>query len=80
MKAVYLPATFILLVVGLILIILLSLNAKLSQLERPKSKEAYIPIVLDQDNVILIHGVDTIYMNFEGAYKLQDEYIIYVTQ
>lgn len=80
LNATWIPALFILLVIGLLLIVLLSLNKRLDYKEQSKVMQAYIPVLVDDHEVLLIRGSDTISLKLENAHELQDEFVVYVTQ
>lgn len=80
LKVITIPTLFIFLVLGLLIVILLSLNSKIEYREPKKEMQAYVPVLVDDHEVLLIRGTDTISLKLENAARLQEEYVIYVTQ
>lgn len=68
---------------GLTLIILISsiiLIERYQHSKSIKSKQSYIPIVIDSSKVALIHGQDTIYLYMDNAAILQEVPVLYLEQ
>ena len=63
------------------LILFLSGMILIEWIHRPiRTKQVYIPVVIDSSKVALIHGQDTIYLYMDNAAILQEVPVLYLEQ
>ena len=61
-------------------IIMLTILVKSNRPIHIKQEKSYIPVLINDHDVLLIRGSDTIKLSLENPCGFQEEYIVFVTQ